>query len=129
MTQLNRTAITNHAELKYQIMLLNDRKEEQEEKVARAFKEVYYSLHPMSIIRSAINSFSEDSESKQKIVNLGIGAGASFLIAKLFSKTSLKGYITSMIAEKATKYFINNKPDFISSGIDKLKQYFNKNKN
>lgn len=121
--------ITNHVELHRRIMNLNYLKEEQEMEIKRNIREVAYSVHPSMIFKNAMNRLLDNHEGKGDLKSVGVSIGKDFLIAKLFGKgNSMRGFITSLVVKKATDYIINNNPELINKGFDKVMDYLKERK-
>jgi hypothetical protein len=117
--------ITNDTELHQRIMHLNYLKEEQELLIKRNVREIAYSLQPSMVIKKIIKNFSDDNEATDDLKSMGLSLGRDFLIMKLFGKGgTLKGFISSLLAKKATDYVINNHSDLLTKGLAKLGDYF-----
>lgn len=127
MKSVEMPPIRNHVELSYRIMKLNALKAEQEEVIKRNLKEIYFSFHPSELIRKAWSNFKENPEAQQTVSSAGIGMGLDFLVRKLTGRnTSLKGYLFSVLFEKAATHLINKHSDKIAGGIAQLGKLFGK---
>jgi hypothetical protein len=122
--------ITNHMELKREIMRLNQRRAEQEETIKKDFRELYYSLHPVEIIKRAADRIKDGSESKGSllggIAKMGLGIGASILFKKLMTKSG--GALVGFLASKIGSVFNKKKEGPIKGGIEKILSFFGKSK-
>jgi hypothetical protein len=121
------TRITNHTELRREIMRLNQKKAVQEEALRKNFRELYYSLHPVEIIKNAVSRIKESSEAKSGLVSgiarMGLGVGASFLFKKLLKN---RGLITSFLAEKVGSMMASKSSGPVSSVLNKIASFFGK---
>lgn len=121
--------ITNHVELHRRIMTLNYLKEEQEMEIKRNLREVAYSIHPSMIFKNVMNRLLDNHDGKGDLKSVGVSIGKDYLISKLFGRgNSIKGFLTSLVVKKATDYVINNNPELISKGFDKVMDYLEKRK-
>ena len=119
MSILDTAEINNHLELKRMIMKLNYKKAEQEEEIKFHIKELYYSFHPLTIIKNGLNSVLHTPEITDDIKNVGVNVGLDYLIGRIFKRsTSIKGFITSMIVEKLAEKLLTKNPDLIKNGIN-----------
>jgi hypothetical protein len=122
---MNHISITNDTELHHRIMKLNYLKEEQELAIKRNVRELAYSVHPSMIVKNIMNKLSDDKETSHDLKSAGLNIGKDFLINRFFGRSgAIKGYITSLLVKKATDYVINNHPNLLASGINKLNKLF-----
>lgn len=114
-------AIKSHIDLRYRIMFLKNKKAEQEEKILREAKELYYSVQPASMFQKAYHAIADDREVQGDIKTLGVKTIVEFLINKFLNKNNnLKGFITSAIVQRMASKLIDNNSDSIMSGINKF---------
>lgn len=117
--------ITNHTQLMYTIMQVNASKAQQEDEIKHQLKEIYYSLQPAALIKKAVGNILHSPETQKTVVQSAFALGTEFLIGKVFKRgASLKGFLSSMVVEKIADYALNKNPDFITNGIDKVKDLF-----
>jgi hypothetical protein len=120
--------ITNHMELKREIMRLNQIRAAQEDTLKQNFKEIYYSLHPVEIIKRAADRIKDGSESKGSLVGgiakMGLGIGASFLFKKLLMKSG--GALMSLVVEKVSSAMSKKSESPLTKGLAKLTSLFKK---
>jgi len=124
---MNQQTITiqNDTDLHHRIMKLNNLKEEQELVIKRNVRELVYSMHPSMMFKNLLNKFTGDHETQSDLKSIGLNVGKDFLISKIFGKGgSIKGFISSLLVRKATDYVMNNHPDLISNGINKVQNIF-----
>jgi hypothetical protein len=106
--------LTNHAQLMYTIMQVNASRVQQEDDLKHKIKEIYYSLHPAELLKSAFNSKNNESRIPKSIKQSALSLGTNFLIGKLFrSRGSIKGYLLSLAMKKVTDYAMSGKFKFI----------------
>ncbi|MDQ3046227.1 MAG: hypothetical protein M3R27_01670 [Bacteroidota bacterium] len=128
MENIRALPITNHTELRHRIMHLNAKRVAQEDDLKHDIKELYYSIHPATLLNKAFNTDS-DTGSSNGLAKAGLGIGTDFLIGKLVGRSSsIKGFISSLVLEKVAGYVINNHADTITAGIGKIKGFFTKDK-
>ena len=117
--------ISNHAELKFRIMQLNSLRAEQELDLKNGVKELYLSMHPISIIRNTLAGLASDKQVQFDAAKIGLNIGSDFLIGKLIgSNLNLTKYLSSMVLQKASDYMLNNHPEKIAWGVEKLTNLF-----
>jgi hypothetical protein len=106
--------ITNHTQLMYTIMQVNASRVQQEDDLKHKIKEIYYSLHPAELLKSAFSSKNHESKIPKSIKQSALSLGTNFLIGKLFrSKGSIKGYLLSLAMKKVIDYAMSGKSKFI----------------
>lgn len=120
--------ITNHTELRREIMRLNQRRAEQEEVLRQNFKEIYFSLHPVEILRNAVGKIKGSPETQNGVAagvaKAGLGLGASFLLNKLLKNKG--GFLASLLVEKASNLIANKSSGPVMAGVAKLVAFFTK---
>jgi hypothetical protein len=117
--------ISNHAELKFRIMQLNSLRAEQELDLKNGVKELYHSMHPISILRNTLAGLASDKQVQFDAAKIGLNFGSDFLIGKLVgSNLNLTKYFSSLILQKASDYVLNNHPEKIVWGVEKLTNLF-----
>jgi hypothetical protein len=108
-------------------MRLNQKRALQEETLKKNFRELYYSLHPVEIIKNAVTRIKDSPEAKSSLVGriarMGLGFGVSFLFKKLLNN---KGAIASFIAEKVSSMVAHKSSNPFSSVMDKIASFFGK---
>lgn len=91
--------IRNHTQLRLHIMHLKARREELEDLMRHEVKEMYYSVHPLVLLRNAMLG---DRENGQGIKRTGLKLVGGFLINRLFNKGgSLRGFVSAALIERA----------------------------
>lgn len=119
------SSIKSSAELKFKIMQLNNVREEQELDLKRGLKELYYSLHPMNIMKSTLSEFAHDKQVQFDATKIGLNIGTDFIINKLLGNNlNIKKYLSSIILQKASDYILTNHPEKIIWGVEKLTNLF-----
>jgi hypothetical protein len=128
LLQIKESGIRDHAELKMRIMQLTARKEEQELVIKRNIKELYYSIHPANMIKSAIVDIATGPEWRPDLKRAGLSMGADYLIGRMFGRhMSLKGFISALVVNKLAAQLLGEK-DMVVAGWKRIKQIFKKNK-
>lgn len=121
MSILETIEVNNHLELKQVIMKLNYRRAEQEEEIKHNLKELYYSFHPLTIIKNGLGSILHTPEIKDDIKSIGVNMGVDYLVGRLFKRgSSIKGFIASMVVEKLAEKLFSNNPGLLKNGLSKL---------
>ncbi len=117
--------IKNHTELQFRIMQLNSQREEQELELKKGMKELYNSLHPLNLLRNGLSDIASDKQVQFDATKIGLNLGSEFLIGKLLgSNMNITKYLGSIVLQKASDYLINNHPDKIVWGVEKLTNLF-----
>lgn len=110
------TQITNHSELLFRITELKTLKEAQEEELKLSFKKLAQTIDFMSILRGG-----KSENSQFDIVKIGLNTGINLMIDLILGKhRSIKGFLSSVLVEKFSAFFINNNMISIISGITQL---------
>lgn len=115
--------ISSHTELVLRIMELKAEKFNREEELRTSFKEFVYTLNPISLVKESLHNLAEDREVKFDLAKIGINLGANFLIDKLLGRNrSIKGFLSSVLIEKFSSFFLNNDNNIskIVSEVSKL---------
>src|SRR4051812_33041590 len=101
MKVLEGVVITNHVQLMHRIMHLNAQKAEQEERLKHDFKTLYYSLHPVMLLKDSLSTFASDQGVQTNVAKIGLRTGVNFVIGKILGKrSSVKGFLSSLLLEK-----------------------------
>lgn len=117
--------IKNHTELQFRIMQLNSLREEQELGLKKGIKELYNSMHPLNLLRNGLSEIASDKQVQFDATKIGLNLGSEFLIGKLLgSNMNITKYLGSIVLQKASDYLINNHPDKIVWGVEKLSNLF-----
>jgi len=117
--------INNHTELQFRIMQLNSRREQQELELKNGIKELYNSMHPLNLLRNGLSEIATDKQVQFDATKIGLNLGSEFLIGKLLgSNMNISKYLGSLVLQKASDYLINNHPDKIVWGVEKLTNLF-----
>jgi hypothetical protein len=121
MRIMEHTKITTHAEL---IMRINHLKAEQfnrQEQIERHAKELIYSLDPVSIFKRGVYELAHEPEIQQDATKIGLNLVSEFLIGKVLGRnSSIRGYLSSMLATKLAGSLIDKNANKIVSGISNL---------
>ena len=113
--------ISNHTQLMYAIMQTNASKVEQEEEIKYQLKEIYYSFQPATLIKNAIRNVMSDAENQKNLAQTALEIGIDYIIRLVFQKkSSFKGFLSSILMEKVTRFIFNNESDLINTGINKF---------
>lgn len=106
--------ITTVAELKERIASLELVKEEQEEKLKHNLLEVYESLQPAELMKSAISHLRNDDALHHDLTALAGNAGIDFAARKIFGKdNSIGGTIKTLVASQALRFVYSKYHDKI----------------
>jgi hypothetical protein len=120
------TNIKNHTELRFKIMQLNSLRAQQEIELKKGITELYQSMHPLSLLRNTLSEFASDKQVQFDAAKIGLNLGSDFLIGKILgSNTSIKKYLSSLVLQKAADYVLNNHPEKIAWGVEKITHLFN----
>ena len=118
---MDNTKITSHAHLKFLIMQFKSEKSSQEAALKHTVEEFVVSLNPLSILKNSLHELTADKEVQQDLVKTGSNLGTNFIIEKILGRNrSVKGFLSSILAEKVSAAVINNNISKIISGIGKL---------
>jgi hypothetical protein len=110
-------------------MQLNSLREEQELELKRGVSELYHAMHPINLLKKIISDFASDKEVQFDAAKIGLNFGSDFLIGKLLgSNMNIKKYLSSLILQKASDYVLNNHPEKLAWGIEKLSSLFRSSK-
>ncbi len=113
--------ISNHANLILSIKELNNLKILREKELKRNLREIVDNLSPMSMIKNSLHELAKDKEIQLDLTKVGLKIGAEFLIDKIFGRNkSIKGFLSSLLAEKVSSSLINNNLSEIISGVGNL---------
>ncbi|MDB5258630.1 MAG: hypothetical protein JWM14_3325 [Chitinophagaceae bacterium] len=119
------STIKNHTELRFRIMQLNSQREEQELELKKGITELYHAMHPINLLKKMVSDFATDKQVQFDATKIGLNFGSDFLIGKLLgSNMNIKKYLSSLILQKASDYVLNNHPEKIAWGIEKLSNLF-----
>lgn len=125
MVNMKGATVPDYVGLRHQIMQLNAKKEEQEELIKHQVKELYYSIHPATILQNAITEVSENTKMHNNIAKVGLTAVTDYIIGKIFRRnSSIRGYFSSIAVEKITEFVLSKHPNLISKGWHKIRGLF-----
>lgn len=111
---------TSVEEMKGRIALLEKLKEEQEDKLKFDLIDIYKSLQPAELVKSAIDNIREDVEVGEKAGGLAGSLGLNYIVSRLTGKNKgpvgyLKGIVVQQVVnyiykknEKAINHFVGN---------------------
>lgn len=117
--------IKNHTELQFHIMQLNSLREEQELELKKGITELYHGMHPLNLLKNVISDVASDKQVQFDAAKIGLNLGSEFLIGKLLgSNLNITKYLGSLVMQKASDYMINNHPEKIAWGIEKITNLF-----
>jgi hypothetical protein len=117
--------IKNHTELKFRIMQLNSLRAEQELEIKRGIKELYHTMQPLNLLKKTISDFASDKQVTFDAAKIGLDLGSDFLIGKLLgSNMNIKKYLSALVLQKASDYFLARHPEKIAWGVEKLNGLF-----
>ncbi len=120
------STIKNAAELHIKIMQLKSLREQQELELKKGVLELYQSIHPLNLLKSTMSEFASDKQVKFDATKIGLNLGSDFIIGKLLgSNMSIQKYLGSLVLQKASDYLINNHPEKITWGINKISALLN----
>ena len=118
---MTNTKITSHAELEMHIMHLKAEKFQKEIELKDSFRGFLYSLNPVSILKGSLHELAKDKEVQFDLVKTGLNAAGSLLIGKVMGRyNSIKGFLSSVLAEKVFTSYVSNKATEIIPGIRNL---------
>ena len=118
---MDNTKITSHAHLKLLIVQLKSERSVQEAELKHKVAEFVVALNPLSILKNSLHDLAGDKEVQQGLVKTGLNLGTNFIIEKILGRNrSVKGFLSSILAEKISATVINNNISKIISGISKL---------
>ena len=93
-------------------------KEEQEDVLKADLIEIYKSLQPAELVKSAIDNIREDVEVGEKASGLVGSLGLNYLVGRLMGKNnSPKGYIKSLIVQQIVTYLYRKNEKSINQFI------------
>lgn len=119
------STIKNHTELRFRIMQLNSKREEQELELKKGIKELYHAMHPINLLKKMVSDFATDKQVKFDATKIGLNIGSDFLIGKLLgSNMNISKYLGSLVLQKASDYVLNNHPEKLAWGIEKISSLF-----
>ena len=106
-------------------MQLNSQREGQETELKKGITELYHSMNPLNLLKKMVSDFASDKQVQFDATKIGLNFGSDFIIGKLLgSNMSIKKYLSSLILQKASDYVLNNHPEKIAWGIEKLSNLF-----
>jgi hypothetical protein len=106
-------------------MQLNSLREEQELEIKKGIKELYHSMHPVNLLKKLLFDFASDKQVQFNAKKIGLNLGSDFLIGKILgSNMNIKKYLSSLILQKASDYVLNNHPEKVAWGIEKISNLF-----
>jgi hypothetical protein len=118
--------IKTHEDLKLRIKHLNLLRREQEISLKNGVSDLYHSMHPINIIKNTLSGLVNDKQVRSDATKIGLNIGSDFLIGKLVgSNVNLTKYFGSMILHKVSDYVLNNHPEKLAWGVEKLTGLFN----
>ncbi len=110
--------ITSLAELRQRIAYLESIKDQQEEVLRKNIHEVYKSLQPAELLKSAISNIRNDEEIGKNAASLVGNIGIDLLAGKIFDKNdSLGGKLKSMAASELVRLVYNKYQDKIHAAV------------
>jgi len=119
------STIKNHTELRFRIMQLNSQREEQELELKKGITELYHAMHPINLLKKMVSDFATDNQVQFNAAKIGLNFGSDFLIGKLMgSNMNISKYLGSLVLQKASDYVLNNHPEKLAWGIEKISNLF-----
>lgn len=113
--------ITSHADLRKRIAYLESIKDNQEEVLRKNIHEVYKSLQPAELLKSAIENISNDEEIGKNAASLAGNAGIDLLTAKMFDNNrSFGGKLKALAISQALKFIYHRNEDKVHDFIGNL---------
>lgn len=98
-----------HESLLQRIELLKVLKVQQESTISLQYSELIDCLNPETLLKDTIKHLATDKDTQKNLATVAVKAGTNFLIEKfLGSNNSIKGYISSLLAEKVSNSFIGS---------------------
>ena len=118
---MKNSVINDHTALVLRISELKAEKIIQEGKLKNSFKEFTNNFSPLSLLKGSMQELADDKEAQSVLLKAGLNLGSNFIIEKVLGRSrSIKGFLSSILVEKLSTPFINNKVSKIISGISKL---------
>lgn len=108
--------ISNRAALQARIKELRLEKSAQEIEIKEHFKEFAASFNSFTLVKEYLHELAQDKEVQLDIGKVGLEVGTTFIIDKVLGRNnSIKGFLSSIVAEKISSSLIeNNAPKIIS---------------
>jgi len=101
------TAKSCHEALLERITELRSLKLEQEARINEQYKDLKSSFSIGAILKESIDHIANDRDSQKNLVKMAATTSTNFLIEKVLGRSnSLKGFISSILAEKVSSSFI-----------------------
>ncbi len=111
----------SHADMKTRIAHLERVRDEQEDVLKADLIEIYKSLQPAELVKSAIDNIREDVEVGEKAGGLAGSLGLNYLIGKLMGKNnSPKGYLKALVVQQIASYLYRKNEKTINGFIGQL---------
>ena len=110
--------ILSHDALLQRISHLKGEKSFQETLIKQISKELVLGLNPISIVKKHFHDLAQDTELRFDLGKIGMNIGSNLLIDTVLGKNrSIKGFVSSVVAETFSNSFINNNFSKIFAGI------------
>lgn len=115
---MENTEINNYTDLVMRIMHLKQEKFRQEEELKYTFRELTYSLNPITAAKKYLHELAENSGVKYDITKVGLNLAANLIIGRILGKNNgFKSILSALLVEKLSSSFIKNKLAKIISRI------------
>ena len=113
------TNISTHKELQEAILQLERKSSLQEEELRGRFEQVFESVTPANILKTAFHHIASSSELKNSAINTAIGLGTGILTKKLFIGRSANMFkkMAGTVLEFAVANFVRKKAPVIRERI------------
>ncbi|MBI2269114.1 MAG: hypothetical protein HYU69_02020 [Bacteroidetes bacterium] len=127
-TGTEKKAINNYIDLQRRIMQLRVQKYDQEQELKKGIKEIYYTIHPLTILDNLLHKLSQNNEVKRDLKSISLNAWASYFIGRIFGRsTSLKGFLSSVIIEKVAVPVLDKYSTSIFNSLNNfIKRFINR---
>ena len=114
------TEIESYDALLMHIRQMEAEKINRSEELRQKFKEVVYTLNPVSFVKESLHTLANDREVHIDLAKVGLNIGANLVIDQVLGKyRSVKGFFGSVLFENISGYLINHNATKIVSGIGK----------
>ena len=115
------TEINNQEQLSQLIQQLKAQSKMQEEAIIDRFNEFVHTINPITIVKSTLSALAGDTDVHYNVAKLGLNAGANVFIDQFLGKyRTIKGFVSSIVAESISSTYINNNASQILSRITNL---------